>query len=106
MSLHPLFPIAILFQNLFIQYRFSEELPFPQISLTTIFPYTQRQMDLSTDGMKAPNTCSIVLVAEPFLQDLSAVMDMVDTVSKPRSTTGPAYGGQNIPFWNFFIFLF
>ena len=38
-------------------------------------------MDLSTDGMKAPNTCSIVLVAEPFLQDLSAVMDMVDTVS-------------------------
>ena len=31
--------------------------------------------------MKAPNTCSVVLVAEPFLQDLSAVMDIVDRLS-------------------------
>ena len=39
------------------------------------------QEDLTTHGMKAPNTCSVVLVAEPFLQDFSAVMDIVDRLS-------------------------
>ena len=62
--------------NIFV--RFSAELPFPQVYLT---PSEAPSLVLTTRGMMAPNTCSVVLVAGEHLQNIQGVLDMVGTMS-------------------------
>ena len=58
--------------------RFPAELPFPQVSVT---PKKAPPLVLTTRGMMAPNTCSVLLVAGQHLQNIQGVLDMVDTMS-------------------------
>ena len=64
--------------NTNIYVRFSAELLFPQVSVN---PKEAPSLVLTTRGMAAPNTCSVVLVAGEHLQNIQGVLDMVGTMS-------------------------
>ena len=61
-----------------LNFGFPAELPFPQVSVT---PVDAPFLVLTTHGMMAPNTCSVVLVAGHHLQNIQGVLDMMETMS-------------------------
>ena len=64
---------------LFYNFVYYEDFPFPQISLDT---KEQVEISLETQGIEAPNTCSAVIIAGNFLDDVDNVMMFMKNVTK------------------------
>ena len=63
---------------LFYNFGYSSEFPYPQISLDTT---EQVEISLKTQGIEVANTCSAVLIAGTFLDDVDSVMVFMNNVT-------------------------
>ena len=68
-----------LLANTYLHIRYTGELPYPQLSLTSSSP---PHIQLGTHGMNTPNTCSVVLVAGSALYELQSVKSTVDSMAQ------------------------
>ena len=63
---------------LFYNFGYNKDFPFPQISLDTKEPV---EISLKTQGVESPHSCSAVLIAGTFLDDVDNVMMFMKNVT-------------------------
>ena len=63
---------------LFYNFGYHSDFPYPQISLD---PMEQVEISLKTQGIEVANTCSAVLIAGTFLDDVDSVMVFMKNVT-------------------------
>ena len=68
---------------LFYNFGYYSEFPYPQISLD---PMEQVEISLKTQGIEVANTCSAVLIAGTFLDDVDSVMIFMKNVTEQTNS--------------------